>query len=255
MRRALAIALALSAASCVEFSDPTGLGLGRNTIISVSFDLHDGPPTCGEPVFAPAPDERMAGLCVQGVFRPGLDRFGAPLEVGDDTLWAMGVPIAPVVGEDGARFYARGFLIPAERLADTVYTARFPRLAGQPPPVDEVRWTALEHLGPDTLYRAPGEGIRLLIEVPTRLDDPPPGFRSWQVLLAGSTTAVYNGFWVAPRTAYEFPAAVVDSLGGPVTRAEMRWRRQYSPPGTSAEVQLAVSFEQLLRWTIVEVEP
>lgn len=254
MRRALALAVALAAGSCVEFSDPTGLGLGRNTVISVSFDLREGPSVCGEAVYAPEPGERLAGLCVQGVFRPGLDRFGAPLEVGDDTLWAMGVPIAPIVGDDGSRIYARGFVLPVDRLADTLYTARFPTLAGQQQPA-ELRWTALEPVGPDTLYRAPGEGVRLLLQAPTRADDPQPAFRSWQVVVAGSTTAVYNGFWVAPRTAYEFPAAVLDSLGGPVTSAEMRWRRQHSPPGTSAEVQIAVSFEQLIRWTIRELEP
>lgn len=255
MRRILWLALALAAASCVEFSDPTGLGLGRNTVISVSFDLREGPPTCGEAVYAPAPGERLAGLCVQGVFRPGLDRFGEPLEVGDDTLWAMGVPIPPIIGDDGARFYSRAFLIPVDRLSDTLYTARFPGLATGPSPVDELRWTALEPVGPDTIRRAPGEGIRLLLEVPAAADDPAPGFRSWQVLIAGATTAVYNGFWVPPRTAYEFPAAVIDSLGGPVTRAEMRWRRQYSSSAASAEVHLAFSFEQLLQWTVVEAEP
>lgn len=250
MRAPVALAAAVVlAAGCLDFVDPDALNLAELTRIVVSMELTDATLSCGEATM-PAPlEEPWAELCVQGLFDPGRDRFGAPRAVVNDTLVARGVPLAPELDERGVRRFAAWFRLPLRGLDTGVVTLELPRAVAVPVPVTAFAWGAIAPVGPDTLERRWGEPITVRLAPPAAADRPVPTSQSWQASLAGGTSISYNGAGVPPRTAYVFPVAAIDSLEPPL-RAQFRWRRQYLAGSVAPDMQLSISLVQELDWPV-----
>ena len=126
-RTAAALAALLAVASCVEFVDPVGIGLARDTRVELSFDLVDDPRTAGCPGPAPVP-AGSAALCVQATLVPGINRLGERLRVLDDTLRAMGLALTPVGESAELLVYQHRFTVPLAAVDTTPYTATLPRV-------------------------------------------------------------------------------------------------------------------------------
>jgi hypothetical protein len=243
-----ALALLLALAGCIDFVDPVGLGLARDTRIELAFDLVDDPrrSVCPGPASVPAD---AAVLCVQATVVPGITRLGERLRVLDDSLRVMGIAVAPLQRSDSLLVYERRFFLPLASLESVPLTASLPRVEGVDVVPRDIRWFAVGPANPDTLVRRPGEGVTLRVDRPQGESAPRPTFEFWRVDVAGDTAVVrFDGFGV-PLPAYEFPAEVLSTVGGSRFAGELRWLRSYTP--LSEGLQFSVRFDERLRWTIL----
>lgn len=245
----LLLALAALAAGCVEFVDPVGLKLAEDTRLSVLLTVTDDPRfPCGPAGVAPADSAELAAVCVQGTLRPGRDRTGRRFPLLTDTLYALGQPVVPEPGPDSTLVYRFRATLPLSRLSETALTLRLPRVEGSELPVPEIRWFAVEPLGPDTITRRPDETVALALELPAGRSVPAPS-GSWTTRVSGSRAeSVYVGYDLPPDT-LRFPPEVLDPLGGPRFFADFGWNRVLSAAGPG--VQLSVFMVQQLRWTVL----
>lgn len=240
---------------CVDFVDPSGLRLARGTRMEVNLDLFTDPlrATCSGQV--PAGGD-SAVVCFNARVDPGYTVLGERLRILDDTLRVMGVPYSPTVGEDSVLRFTGRFTLPEAPLEETPITVRMPRVEGAED-APEVRWFVVGPVGPDSLVREPGEGVTFAVELPRAASSPFPSELFWGMVVTGDTasatyqaTARSSGI---PRSSYEFPADVLDALGGSRLRAELRWLRSRVLSGD--EFQLIVRLNEWITWRVVTREP
>lgn len=246
--RRLALALLVAIPGCVDFVDPVGLGLARDTVIDLVFDLVNDPrrSLCPGPTSVPGDS---AVLCVQATVVPGVNRLGERLRVLDDSLRVMGVAVAPLQRSDSLLVYERRVLLPIASLESVPLTASLPRIEGAEAVPREIRWFAVGPANPDTLVRRPGEGVTLRVDRPTGVSVPRPSYQFWRVDVQGETAvARYDAFGV-PLPAYDFPAEALSTVGGSRFVGDLRWLRSYTP--LTEGVQFSVRFDERLRWIIL----
>lgn len=238
---------------CVDFVDPAGLNLAEDTRLNISLSLSDLPfAVCpGDGPLQPVRTGGTATLCVDATLFVGRDKYGDRVLLASDTLWALGVPLVPEIQpQDSLRVYRAAFRFPVHRMADTLYTVRFPRVAGIDLPVRELRWVAVEPTGPDTLRVRQGEGAVLGLELPVATPFPQPS-QFWTVTLAGAANAAQYQGQGRPRASYEFPAPVLDALGGNRFAAGFRWQQSFGLGLSQERVQISAFFVENLSWTVL----
>lgn len=254
--RTLALAALLPLAGCIDFLDPVGLKLAKPTRIDIDLELQRGPlpPACRERGEAPrvpvGPIEEPAYFCVEASVFPGVDKFGAPKEVTNDTLWVLGVPLLPELDGETLRYGYR-FTLPTDELAQTVFSVVYPQVGGVSLAPNGVRWRAVEPLQPDSLVRARGEDLVLRLELPDDPGNPLPRRWDWVLNLAGTnTTASVRASGSIPRPRYLFPAALLADLGDARFNANLTWSQEYSPFFSEEATQVRVRFVETLRWRV-----
>lgn len=250
-RSLIPVLLLVLLGGCVEFVDPVGLRLAESTRLNVTLSLSDGPAACGEGGFAPAPGQQRVTLCVDASLFVGADRFGERLRVLSDTLWVLGTPVLPTLKPDSTRNYQFRAEIPMSQLAATELALTFPRVERAQFGVAGVRWYGVARVGPDSIARAPGEDLVLRLELPRAESNPRPGYRFWNLSVAGNPTSVAFQAFGIPQEVYRIPASTLEELGGTRFRAGLRWTQAFSSASEGA--QLYVQFTEELAWRVTTV--
>jgi len=235
-------------AGCVDFVDPAELGLARVTRMELTLELFTEArsATCSGAV----PGGDSAVVCFRAAVDPGYSVLGARLRVLDDTLRLMGIPRLPSMDADSVLRYEGRFTLPNGPLEEIPIEARMPRVEGAEG-APEMRWLPLGRAGPDSLVAGPGEGASFAVELPRAASTPFPQ-SSWGMSVTGDTaTATLNPTGDAsgiPPAAFAFPAEVLETLGGPRYRAELRWFRTRVVSGE--QFQLILRLNQRVAWIV-----
>lgn len=248
MKLAAGVLALLVLAACVDFVDPVGLGLARDTRVELAIDLTDNARNgrCPGPTALPADS---AVLCFQATLVPGVNRLGERLRVVNDTIRVMGMALLPLQSSDSLLLYEHRFTVPLPSLNTIPLTAVLPGVEGVDIQPREIRWFAATRADPDTVVRAPGTGARLQLRLPGEVSTPRPSFQYWTLDVAGDTAVASYRAYGVPLSAYDFPSEVLAALGGTGYVGQLRWHHSFT---LSAErLQVAVRLDQRLGWTIL----
>lgn len=256
-RALLPVSLLALLAGCVDFVDPSGLRLAEDTRVDVSLAINDAPAArcTADPDGPVARPPGSATLCLDATLRLGRDETGERDHLASDTLWVLGVPVLPELGEDSTYRYQAAFRLPAAALDDTVFTLRFPTVEEVAGAFPDFRWVAVAPAGPDTIFRTPEEDVVLELALPPRVPIPAPTSPSrWSMIVNGENAdAQYVGAGTPPPS-FAFPAAVLESLGGTRFTPVFEWRQVYSRRLGDERMRLFVELTENFLWSIRTTE-
>ncbi|HUH11822.1 MAG TPA: hypothetical protein VMK65_01880, partial [Longimicrobiales bacterium] len=186
-----ALAVALAATGCVDFTELTVVGGQEPARLQLTLRLVQDSTVCrggcvlsdGTAV-SPGPGGIVAWFDAR--LRPGADAGGVPRGVADETLVVLGRPFEPVDRSLlGERRYEGVLALEEAGVEEVTLTFTPPEVEGVGARIPAVRWRVPGALGPDTLIVRPGEDLTLRLAMPAQESEPPFQFGTWAVAVAG----------------------------------------------------------------------
>ena len=244
LRSVSALIAVLGVAACIDFVEPTSLGLAEPTRLLVT--IHVSAQGCG----GPPPAAGQAAVCVDASLHPGVDRFGRYRQIRNDTLYVSGRRLEPSFpGADSVRHYRMGWSVDAALLADSALAVVYPVVEGVTLPAPGFRWHAAGQADPDTVSLAANGDLLLHVSPPAAAPMPAPRTQTWSVDVWGSAaqlTVRGTGF---PWPSFRIPASLLADLRGDPLGASLKYT-QITYPEPSDQLILYVQMIQTLDWAV-----
>lgn len=235
-------------AGCIDFVEPTSLGLATPARYRMLVVLRTPSAACGtEPVpFEPA----VTGICLELNLDPGTDLFGEQRPLVSDTLWVQNQPYLPLETLSRELRYLVGWRLPAEAVPATALEVRFPEVVGVrvPPPL---RWYAAGRPAEDSVVAIrPSGDLLLRVLPPEAASVPEPASQNWSVDVAGANALFTVRGQGTPWPEVLIPDTLLAQLGTPPVGATLSYTQILAPPA-AGNLILYVQLSETIGWSVV----
>lgn len=241
-------AMVMLLAGCIDFVEPTSLGLETPARYRLFIALRTPAAACGS---EPAPfNPATTGICIDLRVDLGTDLFGEQRPLVSDTLWVQNQPYLPNETLTSELAYQVGLRLPAEAVPVTALDIRFPVLGGISVP-SPLRWYAAGRPAEDSVVTLRPDGDLLLRVIPPGAASfPEPSSQNWSVDVRGPNALFTVRGQGTPWPEVLIPDTLLAQLGAPPVAAILSYTQILAPPA-AGNLILYVELNEIIAWSVV----